>query len=127
MFAENTIVEPFDVESKVDTNNHGPNASNINLTRIVVNVWFWPCVKFMYHPRYVVWKSPYRWKKYPSYWKPWKPFKHTVFRTRSVRHSTHFHRTKTHRVVAARKIYKPRRKVVFLKATKYKKAKTRRR
>jgi hypothetical protein len=118
LYAENTIVEPFDVESKVERNNYGPNESIIDLTRVVVNVWFWPCVKFMYHPRYVVWKSPFRWKKHPSYWKPWKPFTHSVFRARCVRHSTHFHKTKTHRVLVARKIYKPRRKVAVIKTHK---------
>lgn len=118
LFAENSIVELFDIESKVDINNYGPNVSNINLTRVIVNVWFWPCVKFMYHSHYVVWKSPFRWKKYPSYWKPWKPFTHTAFRERCVRHSAHFHKTKTHRVLVARKIYKPRRKVAVIKTHK---------
>ena len=118
LFTESIIVEPFDVESKLDANNHGPNESIIKLTRVNVNVWFWPCVKFMYHPRYVVWKSPFTWKKHPSYWKPWKPFTHTIFRARCIKHSAHFHKTKTHRVLIAKKIYKPRRKVAAIKTYK---------
>lgn len=123
LYAENTIVEPFDVENKVETSQYGPNEPMVNPYRVIVNVWFWPCVKFMYHPRYVVWKSPYRWKRYPSYWKPWKRTSVVVFRGRCVRHGAHFHRTTTHRVVAAKKIYTPKRKVVVVKKTNHRKAK----
>lgn len=124
LFGEDAIAEPFEIDEKLDKSNHGPNVPIISITRLVVNVWLWPCVKFMYHPRYVVWKSPYRWKKYPTYWKPWKPFKHTVFKTRCSKHRVHYHRTKTHRVVVAKKIYKPKRKTAVIKKHKIQKAKT---
>ena len=126
LFSENTIVEPFEVEDKIQTSDYGPNEPIVNSARIVVNVWFWPCVKFMYHPNYVVWKSPYKWKRYPNYWNPWKPVKYVVFTGRCVRHSAHFHRTKTNRVVVAKKIYIPRRKAVVAKAVKKTKAVKRR-
>jgi hypothetical protein len=123
LYPVNTFVEPFDVENEVENSNNGPEISTINPKRVIVNVWFWPCVKFMYSPRYVVWKSPYRWKRYPNYWKPWKARTFIVFKSRCAKYKVHFHRTTTHRVVVAKKIYNPRRKVVVVKTKKYKKTK----
>ncbi|WP_430399188.1 hypothetical protein [Flavobacterium sp.] len=116
LYAANTYVEPYSVENKIETSDYGPNEPIVNPYRVVVNVWFWPCVKFMYRPGYVVWKSPYRWKKYPSYWKPWKRTTYMIFKGRCVRYNTHFHRTTKHRVIVAKKIYSPRRKVVVRKS-----------
>lgn len=33
----------------------------------------WPIVLFMFQPAYVVWRSPWYWSYYPSYWHPWRP------------------------------------------------------
>lgn len=108
LYAENTIVEPFDVNEKAE-NSKGPNNFEIATTRVIVNVWFWPSVRFIYAPSYVVWVSPYRWGFYPKWWKPWKPYRHTVFYGRCAPHRVYYHRTTTHRVVVARKVYSPRR------------------
>lgn len=110
LYAANTFVEPFDIKNEEDNSNNGPYPTNIIPKRVIVNVWFWPCVKFMYRPGYVVWKSPFRWKRYPSYWKPWKKRTFIVFKGRSAKYNVHIQRTKTQRVVVARKIYIPRRK-----------------
>lgn len=34
----------------------------------------WPIVLFMFRPVYVVWRSPWYWGYYPSYWRPWRPW-----------------------------------------------------
>ena len=34
----------------------------------------WPVVQFIYVPTYTVWRSPWHWGYYPSYWRPWTPF-----------------------------------------------------
>ena len=34
----------------------------------------WNVVRFIYISTYVVWRSPWRWNYYPSYWQPWQPF-----------------------------------------------------
>lgn len=122
LYAANTFVEPFEVDNTLKTTEYGPNEPIIETYKIVVNVWFWPCVKFMYHPKYVVWKSPYKWKRYPNYWKPWKRVTYIVFKGKSARHNVHFHRTKTHRVVVAKKMYTPKRKATVMKTQKHKKA-----
>lgn len=109
LYGENTIVEPFDVNEKVDKN-HGPNGFELTATRVVVNVWFWPSVRFLYAPTYVAWVSPFHWGYYPRWWKPWKPFHHTVFFTRCASHRVYFHKTNLRSVTVARAVYAPKRK-----------------
>ncbi len=117
LYGKNIIVEPYEIENKLETKENGPNAPVVNVNRVIVNVWFWPCVRFMYQPSYVVWKSPYRWRRYPSYWRPWKKISFVLFKKNIVRYHVHFQRTKTHRVITAKKIYNPRRKTVVIKRT----------
>ncbi|MEP6927513.1 MAG: hypothetical protein ABI834_07750 [Ginsengibacter sp.] len=33
----------------------------------------WNVIRFIYVPNYIVWRSPWRWGYYPSYWRPWNP------------------------------------------------------
>ena len=122
LYVENTIIEPFEVIEEVDTSKKGPNSAVISPIRTIVNVWFWPCVRHIYHPNYIVWKSPYRWKNYPNYWKPWKPYKHTFFRDKCIKHHSHFHRTKTHRVVVLKNRHSKRE--IASRSKNYKRKKT---
>jgi hypothetical protein len=98
LYAPNTFVEPVEASGSHDS-------------RLVVNVWAWPSVRYVYSPRYVVWKSPYRWRSYPKYWKPWKVSHYNVFYKRTAPHRVNYHRVSTRRVVVARKIYTPKRRV----------------
>lgn len=109
LYAENTIVEPSDERQIIKNGKGGPTVPEIATTMMIVNVWTWPSVQFLYAPGYIVWVSPYRWGFYPNWWKPWKPFRHSVFRVRCAPHRLYYHRTPTHRVLVARKIYAPRR------------------
>lgn len=109
LYAENTIVEPFEIEEKIEKSKGGPNVPEITSTGVVVNVWFWPSVRFLYAPGYVVWVSPHRWGFYPRWWKPWKPYRYSIFYGKCAHHRVYYHRTVTHRVVVARKVYTPRR------------------
>jgi hypothetical protein len=109
LYAENTIVEPIETVEKLDNTGKGPNPAIIITSRIFVNVWFWPSVRFMYSPRYTVWVSQYRWSIYPRWWKPWKRYRHSFFYNRCAHHRVYYNRTTTYRVVVAKKIYTPRR------------------
>lgn len=109
LYAENTIAEPFETEDIIEKSKSGPDQPKISSTRIVVNVWFWPSVRFLYAPGYVVWVSPHRWGFYPRWWKPWRPSHHSIFHSRCAPHRVYYHRTSTHRVVVAQKTYSPRR------------------
>ncbi|NNE26349.1 MAG: hypothetical protein HKN09_05860 [Saprospiraceae bacterium] len=109
VYGTQTIVEPYDIEGQ--SNGSGPNA-DMAFSRIVVNVWFWPSVRYIYRPSYRVWVSPYRWGYYPRWWSPWRPLSWGVYRPHVVRYRTGlgFHRVNTHRVVRAHKVYTPKRK-----------------
>lgn len=109
LYASNTIVEPYDISESIDKSKSGPTMPEIITTRIVVNVWFWPSVRFLYAPRYIVWVSPHRWAFYPRWWKPWRVHHHHVFYTRCAPHRVYYHRTPTHRIAATKKIYAPKR------------------
>ncbi len=107
IYGEPKIAEPYEVEGV--GGGKGPSAADVRLERVIVNVWLWPSVRFIYRPAYRVWVSPWRWARYPSYWKPWRPHPWRVYHTRVVRHHSHFHVVRTHRVLRAHKVYTPRR------------------
>lgn len=52
------------------TNNYNTSTTN-NSNYSEVDTW--PVIQFMFSPVYVVYRSPYHWGYYPSYWHPWKP------------------------------------------------------
>jgi hypothetical protein len=108
LYADNTIVEPVDV-SEQGEKGQGPAIENAPV-RIVVNVWTWRPIRFIFSPGYRVWVSPYKWRVYPKWWKPWKPVHYKVFHTRCAPHRVVYHRTTVHRVVRAHKVYHPHRK-----------------
>lgn len=128
IFGEETIVEPGDegtdaegVEEEGD--GHGPfvieHASFPLMPRVVVNVWGWPGVRFMYAPAYVAWVSPWRWRAYPRWWRPWHPLAWHVFHPFALRYRTGFAVVRTRRVVAAHGVYAPLRSRSVVVRTRY--------
>ncbi|MEO8516790.1 MAG: hypothetical protein ABI426_08600 [Flavobacterium sp.] len=109
LYAANTIAEPSDVSEKLDSSGKGPAVPVIITKGMVVNVWFWPSIRFIYAPGYHVWVSPNRWGYYPRWWKPWRPYRHTVFISRCAPHRVYFHRTPVRRVIVAHRTYGSRR------------------
>jgi len=126
IFGEQVIVEPRgegeseqeeeaeEVDVKAEEGNKGPYAPapfayTPLVPRVVVNVWMWPCVRFVYAPTYVVWVSPWRWHVYPSWWHPWRPLAWHVFHPFRARYHAGFVVARTHRVVHAHRIYRPAR------------------
>ncbi len=114
IFGEQVIVEASDEgdEEMGDNNNglnHGPSADYYEGSRIVVNVFFWPSVRFVYRPAYVPWISPWRWHHYPGWWRPWRPLTWHVFHPRVLHYHSHCAVVHTHRVVAAHRVYTPYR------------------
>jgi hypothetical protein len=114
IYGEEVIVEPDsgDDGAYIDNNSpdiaHGPNSAYTNTdTRIVVNVWLWPTVRFVYRPAYVVWHSPWRWHHYPAWWKPWRPLPWRVYHPMRIHYYRPFAVVHTHRVVRAHRIYTP--------------------
>lgn len=108
IFGEQTIVEPAGEEES----EQGEGADTeylISKKIVVVNVWLWPSVRFVYAPGYRVWVSPWRWKVYPGWWRPWRPLAWHVFHPLRWHYHRHFAVVPTHRVVHAHRIYAPTR------------------
>lgn len=108
IFGEQVIAEPFEDEVEVKKGKNGPSPDFV-VDRIVVNVWLWPSVRYVYRPNYVVWVSPWRWRAYPVWWRPWRPHPWRAFHARVVPFRAHYHVVTTHRVVYAHKVYAPKR------------------
>lgn len=105
LYGENHIVEPYDVDAKDD--GRGPS---VKVARVIVNVWLWPSVRFVYRPGYRVWVSPYRYRYYPRWWRPWRPRPVKVFVGYRAPYRHHYRVTTTHRVVRAHRVYTPKRR-----------------
>ncbi|MDF1694339.1 MAG: hypothetical protein P1U56_00815 [Saprospiraceae bacterium] len=108
LYGEDVFVEAFEEEG-TSSGKGGPNADS-KISRIVVNVWGWPSVRFVYRPNYVVYRSPFRWRHYPRTWRPWRPLSWTVYHGKRFHYKRNYRVVHTRRVVNARKIYTPRRK-----------------
>ena len=118
LYGESKIVEPFD-ENATNTEKKGP-AFGYNSVKIIINVWFWPCVKFIYAPAYVVYASPWKWHYYPNYWKPWRQHPWAWYYNHGAPFRVHYQFAPTHRVILAHKLYKPHRKTSIIVVNRYK-------
>lgn len=86
-----------------------------SMSRIVVNVWLWPSVRFIYAPGYVVYISPFHYRHYPGWWKPWRPVRWHNYHSRCVVYHGRYHRTTVIRVHNAHRVYKAKRVTVIKK------------
>lgn len=95
-----TIIEPT---REVYTN------AGYSSSRVVVNVWSWPSVRYIYGPHYSVWISPWGWYHRPHWWHTWRPVAYYDYYPywRPYRH--HYSVCYTQRVVYAHHIYRPHR------------------
>lgn len=110
LFPKNTIVEPSSEEKGAVQNLKAEsNVTFVDNSAPTVNVWVWPSVRYLYAPAYVVWVSPYRWRAYPRWWRPWRPIAHPLFYSYGVRYRPHYHVVTVRRVAAVRSVYYPRR------------------
>ena len=117
IYGVETIVEPqgdedqawFPYEEKEIQS--GPyddyTANTISKKGVVVNVWVWPAVRFVYAPGYRVWVSPWRFRAYPAWWRPWRPLGWRAFHVHRLHYRRGFVVVRTHRVVRAHRIYTP--------------------
>ena len=113
IFGEQTIVEASDegdeMYNNTDAKDNGPSTVFLEFNRIVVNVFLWPSVRFVYRPAYVPWVSPWSWRHYPGWWRPWHPLAWHIYHPRVFVYRRHCAVVYTHRVVVAHRIYTPYR------------------
>ncbi|MBN1416400.1 MAG: hypothetical protein JW973_14955 [Bacteroidales bacterium] len=72
LYGKNYIIEP----NYAETPNPGylGNRPVTVVTTTYYDVAYWPVVRFIFHPAYVVWRSLWYWGFYPDYWYPWRPW-----------------------------------------------------
>lgn len=87
---------------------HGPNAA-FAPSGLVVNVWFWPTVRFVFAPHYECWVSPWRWYHYPAWWDPWRPLSWHAYHPICYRYQPYYVVVHTHRIYHAPRMYRPMR------------------
>lgn len=123
IFGKDYILEPKsedDNSESEESEDGGPSFSLERNTAIVVNVWGWPCVRFVYAPGYVIYKSPWRWRVYPGWWRPWRPLGWTVWHPFRFRYTAfpirHYHAV---RCVRAHRVYTPVRTRSTVVHTRY--------
>jgi hypothetical protein len=104
LYGADYIVEPGTAE---DTKDKSPSAMAAPI--IVVNVWGWRPVRYVYAPKYRVWVSPWRWRTYPKWWKPWRPVRWHVHHRRTNRYRVHHRRAHVYRVGHAHNVYRGHR------------------
>ena len=115
IYGEKVIAEASEEGDEVNDDNsnnspgNGPYAETFETYRFVVNVFYWPAVRYVYRPAYVPWVSPWRWRHYPGWWKPWRPLSWHVFHPRRLHYNRHYAIVRTHRVVGAHRVYMPNR------------------
>ena len=113
IFGEQMIVEASGEGDETDDYTidkaNGPIADYYKGSRIIVNVFFWPSVRLVYRPAYVPWVSPWRWRHYPGWFRPWRPVRWQVFHPGGLQYHGHYAVVRTHRVVAAHRVYTPHR------------------
>lgn len=68
-------------------------------------------VVVMYGVGYSPWISPWHWRVYPVWWRPWRPHPVSVYRSRVVRHHrSHYRHTRHRSTVRSHNSYKSHRK-----------------
>ncbi len=83
LYGKDYIIEPnyADVATSETPNpGYDGNTTTVQKETVVVTkttyveVAAWPVVTYMYMPAYVVYRSPWYWGYYPTYWSPWRPY-----------------------------------------------------
>lgn len=107
IYGEEVIVEPY-ADYGYSGGRGGPNA-DYDFRRGYVNVFWWSPVRHIFGRNYRIYRSPYYWSYYPTYWRPWRPCGWNIFRPRIVIYHRHYHIVHIHRVHRVHAFYRPYR------------------
>ena len=119
IYGKQKIVEPeiekqiFEDEMWEGNSEHEKGPKNFRFEEgnfdLYCNVWYWPCVQFIYSPAYVVWISPYFWNYYPVWWDPWIPFSWQMYHQTCLPYGMYYKEVYIHDTRQAHNIYLPRK------------------
>lgn len=75
-------------------------------TAVVIVVRTWPAVRVIYAPGYVVYRSAYRYRRYPPYWYARRPVHYSAYRSRTAHYRRHHRYAHTRNSPRASNVYK---------------------
>ena len=99
----------YGVETIIEPTTEVRTYAGVNTSRVVVNVWSWPFVRYIYGPYYRVWVSPWGWGYRPYWWRPWRPVVYYDYYAFWRPYRSYYSVCYTHRVFYAHRIYRPYR------------------
>jgi uncharacterized membrane protein YgcG len=110
IYGEAKIAEPAPEEDNAFNYSPATHGPSVSPAILIVNVWFWPCVRYCYAPSYVIWSSPWGWRSHPGWWRPWRPMPWHYYRPAYYHYNTRYVVVHTRRIVPARTMYRPMRR-----------------
>lgn len=110
IYGENVFYEPTNEKDVKTAPAKGGPSANLFAANIWLNVWYWPCVQFIYAPHYAVWVSPWYWDYYPNWWRPWNPYPWRYHYGFNYHHHQRYFRSHSHYGMNAYQAYKPYRR-----------------
>ena len=99
----------YGVETIIEPTREVYANAGYSTSRVVVNVWSWPSVRYIYGPHYHGWISPWGWYHRPHWWHTWRPVAYYDYYPYWRPYQHHYSICYTHRVVYAHHIYRPHR------------------
>ena len=110
LYGKDYIVQPKAEKPNSAGDNHFRHFASAQV--VFVNVWYWPCVQYVYYPGYVVWISPWYWAYYPVWWNPWAPYPYyTYYGWTYVYYDYYYCCDAVYVLPNANEVYQPRRVV----------------
>lgn len=79
LYGKDYIIEPNYSDNEKADNGSTPNPGYTGKPTVMIHntttyeVAAWPVVRYIFLPSYVIWRSPWHYGYYPSYWRPWHP------------------------------------------------------
>jgi len=99
----------YGVETIIEPTTEVRTYAGAQTSRVMVNVWAWPLVRYVYGPYYNVWVSPWGWGYRPYWWSPWRPIVYYDYYSYWRPYWGYYSVCYTHRVYHAHSIYWPHR------------------
>jgi hypothetical protein len=99
----------YGVETIIEPTTEVRTYAGYQTSRVIVNVWAWPMVRYVYGPYYRVWVSPWGWGYSPYWWRPWRPFVYYDYYSYWRPYWGYYSVCYTHRVYYGHSIYWPHR------------------
>lgn len=121
LYGEKKIVEPYEEKETPaeKSGGYGPFNYEVVLHPVIVNVWGWPCVRFIFAPAYIPWVSPWHWDYYPVWWSPWYVHPWRWHYMHCYHWGGFYHPCGVRRIAGAGAIYAPRRSVSVVVRNRY--------